>query len=89
MKLGNSRSADKFVVRLLEGQRDRIQETAHRTRRSMNDFMVYAADLALDGVAKQEALLAALERELSHQQALTAELEAMRAEMAAAGAVSA
>lgn len=79
----NSRDAEKFVARLRDGQRDRIQAMAVATHRSMNDVMCYAVDLVLDGEDRQKALLDALERELAHQQALNAELTQFRNEAAA------
>lgn len=77
----NSRTADKFVVRMLDGQRDRLAAAAESESRAMNDVAICALDAYLDGQVRQKALLDALERELNHQKALTAELQAMRAEM--------
>ena len=44
---GNSRDADKFVVRLPDGLRERIAVRAKSEHRSMNSFMIRALEAAL------------------------------------------
>lgn len=41
------RSADKYIVRLPDGMRDRIRDNAAANRRSMNSEIVYHLDRAL------------------------------------------
>ena len=38
--VGNSRAADKFVVRLPDGMRDKVAEVARQSHRSMNSEIV-------------------------------------------------
>jgi hypothetical protein len=42
-----SEKADKFVVRLPDGMRDRIRQQAAATRRTMNSLIIHALDRAL------------------------------------------
>ena len=42
-----SQTADKFVVRMPEGMRDRIKIRAASSRRTMNSLIIYAIDRAL------------------------------------------
>jgi hypothetical protein len=42
-----SRLADKYVLRLPEGMRDRIKVRAAVTRRTMNSLIVHALDVVL------------------------------------------
>lgn len=44
---GNSRDADKFVVRLPEGMRARIAVLARSQHRSMNAYIIYSMEAAL------------------------------------------
>ena len=52
----SSRTADKFVVRLPEGMRDRIAEVARNPHRSMNSEIIARLEQSLqeDGHATQE-----------------------------------
>lgn len=52
--MGNSRDADKFVVRLPDGLRDRIAEQAAAQHTSMNTFVIQALEQALDGAYSVE-----------------------------------
>lgn len=44
---GSSRHADKFVIRLPEGLRERIKEVAATQHRSMNAFVIHTMEAAL------------------------------------------
>ncbi|WGV21993.1 YlcI/YnfO family protein [Pseudomonas putida] len=55
-----SRDADKFVVRLPDGMRDRIAKAAEADDRSMNSLIVTAIRNELDGRARANAILDAL-----------------------------
>lgn len=48
-KIGNynSRTADKFVIRLPEGMRDKISELARNYRRSMNSEIISRLEMSL------------------------------------------
>ncbi len=50
----NSRTADKFVVRLPDGLRERINEAAEKNHRSMNGEIVARIDGSLDLEQKYE-----------------------------------
>lgn len=56
----DSRTADKFVVRLPQGLRDQIDATAIVDDRSMNSVIVQAVKQYLDAQSRQELLLNAL-----------------------------
>ncbi|RNF67743.1 Arc family DNA-binding protein [Pseudomonas putida] len=58
----DSRSADKFVVRLPDGMRDLVAAAADADDRSMNSLIVTAIRNELDGRARANALLDALTR---------------------------
>lgn len=63
----DSRTADKFVVRMKPGQRERLHARAQADNRSMNDAAVTAIDRYLDqGVAFDE-LLRIIERAIKPQ----------------------
>ncbi|MCY1482347.1 hypothetical protein D9M68_159010 [compost metagenome] len=55
-KKTNSRKAEKFVVRLNDGQRDRLAQAADRNYRSMNAQLVAMIER---GLAEDEARAAA------------------------------
>lgn len=57
--MSNSRTADKFVIRLPDGLRDRIADQAEGNRRSMNSEIVLRLERST-----------ALEVELDHQKNL-------------------
>lgn len=57
----DSRTADKFVVRLPDGLRADIEAAANATDRSMNSVFVQAVRQYLDGQNRQTLLLDALE----------------------------
>lgn len=52
----DSRTADKFVLRLPEGLRDRINQVAESNHRSMNGEMVARIDGSLDLERKYEEM---------------------------------
>jgi hypothetical protein len=56
----DSRTADKFVVRLPDGLRADIEAAAHASDRSMNSVFVQAVRQYLDGQNRQKILLDAL-----------------------------
>lgn len=60
--MANSRTADKFVVRLPDGVRAQIEAEAESNHYSMNTFMVQAAEEKLAHGARQKLLLDALEQ---------------------------
>lgn len=60
--MGNSRAADKFVVRLPDGVRACIDEAASDMHTSMNAFVVQAIEEKLARGVRQELLLDALEK---------------------------
>lgn len=60
--MGDSRTADKFVVRLPDGVRAQIEAVAAAQHIAMNTFMVQAAEEKLARGARQELLLDALEQ---------------------------
>ena len=66
----SSRTADKFVVRLPEGMRDRIAEVARDQHRSMNSEIIPRLENSLqqDGVLPQDKLLSLDSPELSHHE---------------------
>lgn len=56
----DSRTADKFVVRLPDGLRADIEAAANASDRSMNSVFVQAVRQYLDGQSRQQILLDAL-----------------------------
>lgn len=58
--MGNSRTADKFVVRLPDGMRAQVDTQASDRHFSMNTFVVQAIEEKLARGARQELLLDAL-----------------------------
>lgn len=66
----SSRTADKFVVRLPEGMRDRIAEVARDQHRSMNSEIIARLESSLqqDGVLTQDTVLRLDSPELSHHE---------------------
>lgn len=56
----DSRTADKFVVRLPDGLRAEIEAAANASDRSMNSVLVQAVRQYLDGQNRQQILLNAL-----------------------------
>jgi len=71
--MSNSRTADKFVIRLPDGLRDRIADQAEGNRRSMNSEIVLRLERST-----------ALEVELDHQKNLVRILAARLDELEAA-----
>ncbi|CAM3171823.1 MULTISPECIES: Arc family DNA-binding protein [Pseudomonas] len=55
-KIYDSRTADKFVLRLPEGLRARIAQVAEQNHRSMNGEMIARIDDSLDLEAKYEEM---------------------------------
>lgn len=60
-----SRIADKFVTRLPDGVRERVEVLAKADHRSMNSFIVAAIEEKIARAQRQELLLDALERAAS------------------------
>lgn len=60
--MGNSRTADKFVVRMPDGVRSRVEAAADLDHTSMNTFVVQAIEEKLARAKRQELLLDALEK---------------------------
>lgn len=71
--MNNSRTASKFVVRLREGQSQRLKDRAQTEHRAMNDVVTKALDRYLD---QQEAFDQIL-LQLQSSMVLRAELEEM------------
>lgn len=65
--MGNSRTADKFVVRMPDGVRSRVEAAADLDHTSMNTFVVQAIEEKLARAKRQELLLDALERQAASQ----------------------
>ncbi len=65
----NSRTADKFVVRLPDGMRKAIEQLAADNHSSMNTEMILALEAHLEGQARQKLLLDALQAQLPAGQA--------------------
>lgn len=59
--MGNSRDADKFVVRMPDGVRNRVTDAANADHVSMNTFVVQAIEEKLARATRQELLLDALQ----------------------------
>lgn len=66
--MGNSRTADKFVVRLPDGVRARVDAAAQIDHTSMNTFFVQAIEEKLERAERQETILRALSFYLTYQQ---------------------
>ena len=66
----SSRTADKFVVRLPDGMRDRIAEVARDQHRSMNSEIIARLESSLqqDGVLTNDDALRLDSPELSHHE---------------------
>lgn len=60
MEKTNSRTADKFVVRLPEGVRDLVEASSWQLNMSMNTWVLQAITEKLDRDKRQELLLDAL-----------------------------
>ena len=63
--MANSRTADKFVVRLPDGMRSQVEDQADDQHISMNTFVIQAIKEKLARGVRQELLLDALERAAS------------------------
>jgi hypothetical protein len=55
--------ADKFMIRLPEGMRDRIRQNAEANRRTMNAEIIHYIDLGLDRMEKMATAGASLATE--------------------------
>lgn len=66
----NARTADKFVVRMPDGMRARIEQLAAEQHTSMNTEIVRAIEAHLDGQLRQSLLLDALEARLAQTPAV-------------------
>lgn len=66
----SSRTADKFVVRLPEGMRDRIAEVARAQHRSMNSEIIARLESSLqqEGISTEGESLRLDSPELSHHE---------------------
>lgn len=65
----DSRTADKFVMRLPEGMRQKVAARARKEHRSMNGVLINATQQYLDGQEELETLLASvklLKTQLEH-----------------------
>lgn len=60
----NARTADKFVVRMPDGMRSRVEKLAASQHTSMNTEIIRAIEAHLNGQARQKLLLDALEKRL-------------------------
>lgn len=63
----DSRTADKFVIRLAAGQRDRLKARAKADHQSMNDAMLTAIDKHLDQGAAFDELLRIVQQAIQPQ----------------------
>ncbi|OLU28093.1 hypothetical protein BVH03_13015 [Pseudomonas sp. PA15(2017)] len=63
----NARTADKFVVRLPDGMRKRIEDLANDNYTSMNTEIIRAIEAHLEGQARQTLLIDALEAKLKSE----------------------
>lgn len=61
----NARTADKFVVRMPDGMRARVEKLAASQHTSMNTEIIRAIEAHLNGQARQKLLLDALEKRLA------------------------
>lgn len=61
------RSSDKFVVRMKEGQRDRVKARAKADNQSMNDTVISALDRYLDQGDRFDKLLELVEKALTKE----------------------
>lgn len=62
--MNSSRTADKFVMRLPDGMRERIAERAKLGYISMNTFCILALEQMLDGPAQIEGSVASIDDEI-------------------------
>jgi hypothetical protein len=74
----NSRSADKFVVRLKPGMRDQLKARAKSDNQSMNAAAVTAIEKYLAQGKAIDALLAVLEREVGNSGKRTPNIDRAR-----------
>lgn len=70
--MGNARTADKFVIRLPDGMRARVEQMARDQYTSMNTEIVRAIEAHLAGQVRQALLLESLELNLQYQGFLAA-----------------
>jgi len=61
----DSKTSEKFVVRLPVGVRKRVEELANRNYTSMNAEIILAIEAHLNAQARQHLLIEALEEKLS------------------------
>jgi hypothetical protein len=71
----DSRTADKFVVRLPDGLRAEIEAAANQSDRSMNSVLIQAVRQYLDRQKRQELLLDALTLQVKQDSPLKALLQ--------------
>jgi hypothetical protein len=85
----DARSADKFVVRLKQGQRARLKERAKAEQHAMNDIVVVALDRYLEQGDRFDKLMALLERATKPQtdEYVTIKLESLKEIYSAASKV--
>jgi predicted transcriptional regulator len=65
--MSNSRTADKFVVRLPDGLRGRLADAAAARHESMNTLTIQALESYLDHHAELQIILGALREQLERQ----------------------
>jgi len=65
--MSNSRTADKFVVRLPDGLRGRLADAAAARHESMNTLAIQALESYLDQHAELQIILGALREQLERQ----------------------
>lgn len=63
----NSRTADKFVLRLPEGMRSRVNVEATDTHVSMNTYMIQSIAMRLEKEARLDMLIKLLENALAKE----------------------
>lgn len=77
----DSRTADKFVLRLEDGQRTRVEGRAKQQRQSMNSWIIEAIAEKLERAQRQELLLDALEKALSGQTVISVNQETLEQQL--------
>lgn len=74
-------TADKFVVRLPDGMRKRVEELAALNYSSMNTEIIRAIEAHLEGQARQKLLLEALQAQVKPTQAPARDRPQQKAEV--------
>lgn len=76
-----SRDADKFVARMPEGMRGRLQDYALSHSLSMNTVVIHACDSFMDKHVELDAILAGVRLHLTALEQERAEVARLRAEL--------